>query len=217
MSKVMQIESKTEEILTTVVESINTSKQIAQTPQELAEQKINQQLASDQDYGAAAGALFALYGTRLYATVDSLSAKQLRRLIKALCVYPLEDQFINKKVPLEHSAYILANKMIESRFLITLYTGFEEEEKRRKAHEEYKAAQNQLGETSKNALTTEVENQISAEALNILDESVKNLNEGKAGDSIVLSADVETAAKQFMENNKDLIQDLAGTNSNNKE
>ena len=135
----MKIEEKTSEMFDAIVKPAQTSNTPVPSV-EVAEQKINERLASDQDYSAAAGALFALYGTRLYATIDSLSAKQLRRLIKALCVYPLEDQFVNKKVPLEHNAYLLANKMIESKFLITLYTGFEEEERRKKAAEEYKAA-----------------------------------------------------------------------------
>lgn len=130
-----------EEVLSGVAESIQAADQqvLNKTPDELAEQKIDEQLASDQDYGAAAGALFALYGTRLYAAIDALKTNQLKRILKTLCVYPLEDQFINTKNPLEKQAYLLANKMIESKFLITLDTVAKEEQRRKALTEEQKA------------------------------------------------------------------------------
>ena len=142
MSKVMKIEQKSEQVLDIVTKPVDASNvlETVETSEGKIElqQKTDEQLVSERDPAAAAGALFALYGTRLYAIVNALSAKQLRRLIKALVVYPLEDQFVNKKNELEMNAYHMATKMIESRFLLTLSAAWEEEEKRKQFVEEQK-------------------------------------------------------------------------------
>lgn len=135
----MQIESKSDEILDTVIKPTDENGNEL-TREQIAEQKINEQLISEQDYGAAAGALFALYGTRLYAAIDALSAKQCRRVIKALCVYPLEDLCINQKNVVEWQSYLLANKMIESKFLLTMDTAAKEYERRKEEAEKAKLA-----------------------------------------------------------------------------
>lgn len=158
-----------------------------QTPDGKVElhEKTPEQLVSETDPGAAAGALFALYGSKFFNIVDGLSNKQLRRLVKALVTYPLEDVFVNTKVPIEMNAYHIGNEMITSRFLATLAHVYEEEEKRKVLTAQQKAAN------------------ISPEAEKVLSESIENLKEGKAGDPI------ELMAKEFLEDNKQLMQNLA--------
>lgn len=104
---------------------------------------------TDPNYDPEKGplALFALYGPQLYSHVDQLSSRQLRRLLKALVTWPLEDVQVNKKNPIELSAYNIANEMITSRFLLTMIQAHDEQERRKKADEEYRKTLGESKET----------------------------------------------------------------------
>lgn len=127
------------EVLEGVASSIVASTETPTGTVELHE-KTPEELISEQDPGAAAGALFALYGSKFFNIVNQMSNKQLRRLVKALVTYPLEDVFVNTKVPIEMNAYHIGNEMITSRFLAVLANTYAEEEKRKALTEEQKTA-----------------------------------------------------------------------------
>lgn len=93
------------------------------------------------DATAAALTLFGLYGPKLWQCVDQLSNKQLRRLLKCLVTYPLEDIEINKKNKFEVEAFRIADRLITSKYLVVMGNAFEEEQKRAIAAEEYKKAE----------------------------------------------------------------------------
>lgn len=111
-------------------------------------------LLDDPDYDpmSAPATLFGLYGVHLFRFVDSMSNKQLKRLIKVLVTYPLEDIKINKKNALEYEAYKIADRMLQSKYLMQLIVYHEEEEKRRQA-----LAQQASGNAEKTETNNETE------------------------------------------------------------
>jgi hypothetical protein len=96
------------------------------------EQNANK-LLDDPTYDPMQGpsALFGLYGPYLFKAVDQMSNKQLKRLIKVLVTYPLEDIKLNKKNALEVEAFKIADRMLQSKYLMQLIVYHEEEEKRK--------------------------------------------------------------------------------------
>jgi hypothetical protein len=83
-------------------------------------------------------ALFALYGPQLMALTDKLSNRQLKRLLKYLVMYPLEDIKLNMKNPVEVEAFKIADRLVTSKYLMILGAAFEDEEKKRLAKEQLK-------------------------------------------------------------------------------
>lgn len=125
----------------------------ATLPDGLAFLEENAKKTSDDptyDPSAAALATFGLFSARFWPLVDRLSSKQLRRLIKALVTGELENVEVNKKNPIEFEAYKLAHQLLQSKYLAILVAAFEDQEKRRVAHEEHlkKQAEQKVSEST---------------------------------------------------------------------
>lgn len=76
-----------------------------------AEQKAN-------DPAEQAAQMFKAYKKGFELSVEKLSAKSVKRLIKALVLAPLEKApLVNQN---EHEAYFYANSMLEAKFIMTL-------------------------------------------------------------------------------------------------
>lgn len=98
---------------------------------------------TDPTYDPMSGALtlFGLYGPALSNLVDQMSIRQMKRFIKALVKYPLEGNEVNPKDPIQVEAYKIADKMIQSKFLLILSTAFEEKQRQEMAKQEFKKTQ----------------------------------------------------------------------------
>lgn len=113
--------------------------------------------ANDPSYDATAAALtlFGLYGPHLWNAVDRMSNNQMRRLLKCLVSYPLENIKPNKKNKFEYEAFKIADRLITSKYLVILAAAYEDEQKRSMAAEEHKKAEQaeQVSEAKAEELT----------------------------------------------------------------
>ncbi len=120
---------------------------------------------TDPTYDPMAGAMtvFGLYGPALNNLIDRMSVRQLKRFAKALVKYPLEGNEVNQKDPVQVEAYKIADKMIQSKFLLILSTAFEEKQRQEMAKKEFQKTQEEAKVLSDNAtevlpITEEVKN-----------------------------------------------------------
>lgn len=103
----------------------------AKTPLEQLEENCNKMI-DDPSYDPMAGpaTMFGMYGPLLFSCVDRLSNRQLKRLIKALCVWPIEDYSANRKNTVEYEAFKIGNKMLEAKYLLKMVHSMQEIEKK---------------------------------------------------------------------------------------
>lgn len=97
----------------------------------LSDQQAVDQFNKDYDPALAPSSLFGLYAPHFFSLVDGLSNKQLRRLVKALVVYPLEPIKPNKNNDAEVKAYNIGDRMLQAKYLMILYTAHEAQEKQK--------------------------------------------------------------------------------------
>lgn len=114
----------------------------------------------DETYDPMAGALtlFGLYGPKLFALIDQMSVRQLKRFSKALVTYPLENIEINKKDPVQVEAFKIADKMITSKYLLILTTAFEEKQRQEMAQKEFQKIQEEAKKVATASPETKGEN-----------------------------------------------------------
>lgn len=66
--------------------------------------------------------LFGLYHPQFEKLVDSLSTNGVRRLLKALVAYPLEERYIKGSSENEKAAFQIGRRLLEANFLLTMDT-----------------------------------------------------------------------------------------------
>lgn len=81
--------------------------------------------------------LFTLYWPMLRDKVENkLSAKSLRRLIKAMICVPLEDAKLNIKLDEEREAYAIIERLMEAKLVMILSALYEHQEELQKLNDE---------------------------------------------------------------------------------
>lgn len=76
-----------------------------------------------------AAGMFSLYTPKFKQAVDTLSSRQLRRLLKMLVEYPLNERDYQPKNDIEKNAFLIGNKLLEAKFMMILTTHFDLAEK----------------------------------------------------------------------------------------
>ena len=87
--------------------------------------EIEEKLIANKSYTDplnAAANMYGLYMPKFKQGVDMLSSKALRRLIKALIEYPLEEAKYNHSTPLEKQLMSIGHAVLEAKFLMILET-----------------------------------------------------------------------------------------------
>ncbi len=86
-------------------------------------------LAQDDPFAASAN-LFGIYSDPFFNLVDGLSTGQLRRLVKALVTYPLNNkEFITDESQKLKQAFHIGDKLIKSRTIMEMQVMMEHEQK----------------------------------------------------------------------------------------
>ena len=86
---------------------------------------IEEKLINDHAYRDpinAAANMYGLYMPKFKQGVDMLSSKALRRLLKALIEYPLEETKYQHSTPLEKQLMAIGHAVLEAKFLMILQT-----------------------------------------------------------------------------------------------
>src|ERR1041385_8941355 len=100
------------------------------TAEEIEQQQI--QAAANRDPLESATLLFTLYYPRFCAALDTLPAKSVRRLIRAIIGVPLAEATPNLKRPEERTAYAIAERLKEANLIITLDTLYKHQQELKK-------------------------------------------------------------------------------------
>lgn len=82
-----------------------------------------------------AAGMFSLYLPKFKQAVETLSSRQLRRLLKMLVEYPLNEREYQPKNQVEKNAFLVGNKLLEAKFMMILTTHFDLAEKPNKKKE----------------------------------------------------------------------------------
>lgn len=69
-----------------------------------------------------ASTMFAMYFPRYVANVDQLSSNSLRRLVKALVGYPLEDFTVKSSNKLESEAFAIGRALLDAKMMMIFQT-----------------------------------------------------------------------------------------------
>lgn len=93
-------------------------------PLELKEPEVNPK-DFQSDPAGSASMLFGLYYPKFSQALETLPAKALRRLLRALIGVPLVDASPNLKRPEERVAYSVAERLLEAKTVIALHNLFE--------------------------------------------------------------------------------------------
>jgi len=91
----------------------------------MTQQEIVTKNLSEYDPLLPLSGMVGLYAPHFNDWVNKLTRKQAQRVLKAAVLYPLEDITINSKNKLEHSTYILADKILLAKYLLIIGTSAE--------------------------------------------------------------------------------------------
>lgn len=97
---------------------------VAEVIEELPQQ--SQSVSNNPEEIAAT--MFTLYLPRFQASVDRLSNKALRRVLKALIEYPLVDEEYKFSSELEKDTFFVAERLILAKMMMIQHTLFNNEE-----------------------------------------------------------------------------------------
>jgi hypothetical protein len=90
----------------------------------LEEPKVDEK-SFESDPAGSASMLFGLYYPKFSQALETLPAKSLRRLLRALVGVPLVDASPNLKRPEERVAYSVAERLLEAKTVVALHNLFE--------------------------------------------------------------------------------------------
>lgn len=114
------------------------------TPEEITKQIELEQMAQVSPIEAASTA-FGMYYPKYCAAVDKLSAKSLRRLVKAIVGYPLEEVKLSMKNPEEMQVFYVAEELMKAKTVLFIDSMYQQQIE----------TQKQLAETQAQADATE--------------------------------------------------------------
>jgi hypothetical protein len=101
---------------------------------ELKEPEINEK-SFESDPSGSASMLFGLYYPKFSQALDTLPAKSLRRLLRALIGVPLVNASPNLKRSEERVAYSVAERLLEAKTVVTLHNLFQHQQELQKLDE----------------------------------------------------------------------------------
>ena len=108
-------------------------------------------LVSEQDPFSAAANLFGIYSPPFFELVDSLSTGQLRRLVKALVSYPLNDkEYLEADQPRTIEAYKIGDRLIKSRTLMEMQVMMDAEKAKKEEQDSLKEKENDTSTNQEN-------------------------------------------------------------------
>lgn len=84
----------------------------------------------------APAGLAGLYLPKLLNIINGLSNKSLRRVLGALVAWPMEPLTPNKNNEAEVTAYTIADRILQAKYVMVLYLAHEAEEKRKQEAKE---------------------------------------------------------------------------------
>jgi hypothetical protein len=108
-------EENKEEIEPKQFDPVEIEKQLLQQAEDEAKKRA-------EDPTLVASAIYAMYTPKFIEAIDKLSLRKLRRLVKALVQYPINNKEYKMITPLEKEMFAAGNAILESKFLLILHS-----------------------------------------------------------------------------------------------
>ena len=140
------LESSYQKAITTPM--VSTAKSMAEL--EEAEQKFDPMMAP--------AGMFGLYLPKFIEKIDTLSNKSLRRVMRALVAYPLEELHPHKNNPDEVFAYKVGEKLQEAKYIMILHTAVQHQmelEQKKMEEQQKKNSETQVADSTQEQVAPE--------------------------------------------------------------